>query len=136
MVFADLVHAAQAAGLNAARVSAGEMAGHGRRAARINALEGPASIKGAPMRNILLACLAGAALSAGGAALAQPADLQQACSPDVKKYCADVQPGGGRIMQCMKSHASDLSDACKAALAAHRNDPHRAQGGGAAGQPG
>jgi hypothetical protein len=87
------------------------------------------------MRNILLACLAGAALSVAGAALAQNADLKQACAADVKKLCDGVQPGGGRIMQCMKSHAVDLSSACKAALVAHRR-AHRGQGGGTAGQPG
>ena len=35
------------------------------------------------------------------------------CAADVKKFCKDVQPGGGRIVQCMKQHESDLSQACK-----------------------
>jgi hypothetical protein len=36
------------------------------------------------------------------------------CAADVQKFCASVQPGGGRIMECLKSHEADLSPACKA----------------------
>ena len=36
------------------------------------------------------------------------------CSADVQKFCASVQPGGGRIMECLKAHEADLSPACKA----------------------
>lgn len=38
---------------------------------------------------------------------------QAACKEDVDKFCKDVQPGGGRIMQCLKQHSADLSPACK-----------------------
>src|SRR5258705_99620 len=31
--------------------------------------------------------------------------------------CADVKPGGGRIKDCVKTHAGEFSDACKARLA-------------------
>jgi len=37
-----------------------------------------------------------------------------ACQPDVEKFCANVQEGGGRIMQCLRQHQNELSDACKA----------------------
>ena len=40
-----------------------------------------------------------------------------ACKADVQKLCAGVQPGDGRIMQCMKQHESELSDACKQNIA-------------------
>ena len=36
------------------------------------------------------------------------------CAADVQKFCASVQPGGGRIIECLKSHEADLSPACKA----------------------
>src|SRR5581483_8620429 len=42
---------------------------------------------------------------------------QGACKQDVQKLCANVQPGEGRIAQCMKQHQSELSDACKQNLA-------------------
>jgi hypothetical protein len=39
------------------------------------------------------------------------------CLADIKAKCADVKPGGGRIKDCVKTHAADFSDACKARLA-------------------
>ena len=35
------------------------------------------------------------------------------CAADAKKFCKDMQPGGGRIAQCMKQHEAELSQACK-----------------------
>jgi hypothetical protein len=32
---------------------------------------------------------------------------------DVKKSCAGIKPGGGRIETCIKDHFADMSDACK-----------------------
>jgi len=37
----------------------------------------------------------------------------EACKPDVEKFCKDIEPGKGRIMECLKSHESELSAACK-----------------------
>ena len=37
-----------------------------------------------------------------------------ACAEDIKKACANVEPGNLRIATCLKEHVSDLSDACKA----------------------
>jgi hypothetical protein len=37
----------------------------------------------------------------------------KACKADVKKNCADIRPGGGRIETCLKDHFADVSDACK-----------------------
>lgn len=36
------------------------------------------------------------------------------CAAEVQKFCASVQPGGGRVMECLKSHEADLSPACRA----------------------
>jgi hypothetical protein len=48
-------------------------------------------------------------------------EIAQACKPDAEKFCADVQPGGGRIVQCLKQHQTELSSECTAAVsAAHR----------------
>jgi len=43
--------------------------------------------------------------------------IRAACSADIKKLCAGVQPGGGRILQCMRSHQTEISTDCQTALA-------------------
>jgi hypothetical protein len=48
------------------------------------------------------------------AALFTTAEAQQgACKPDVEKFCKDVQPGEGKMMQCLKQHQSELSAPCQ-----------------------
>jgi hypothetical protein len=54
-----------------------------------------------------LVILAALLLSGSGAA------AQQACASDVKKLCAGIQPGEGRIKACMKSHLGELSPECQ-----------------------
>ncbi len=39
------------------------------------------------------------------------------CAEDAAKYCKDVQPGGGRMAQCLKEHENELSAACKEHIA-------------------
>ena len=41
----------------------------------------------------------------------------QACRDDAQKLCADVKPGRGRMIKCLKTHQSELSSGCAAALA-------------------
>ena len=38
--------------------------------------------------------------------------MMAACDEDVKKFCSDVVPGGGQILQCLQSNAPDVSDRC------------------------
>ena len=43
--------------------------------------------------------------------------LRSACGGDVRSVCGGVQPGGGRIVQCLARNAGSLSPACKGVLA-------------------
>jgi hypothetical protein len=40
-----------------------------------------------------------------------------ACAEDIKKACANIEPGNLRIAACLKGRFTDLSDVCKARLA-------------------
>jgi hypothetical protein len=42
------------------------------------------------------------------------AELSGACLSDAKALCAGVQPGGGKIRACLKTHLKDLSEGCQA----------------------
>ena len=44
--------------------------------------------------------------------------IRTACADDAQKLCAGVQPGGGRIVACLKEHKDSLSDRCKQAAGA------------------
>jgi hypothetical protein len=46
-------------------------------------------------------------------ALVKLAAIKKACKADVKKICADIVPGGGRIEACMKDRFADMSEGCK-----------------------
>ena len=35
------------------------------------------------------------------------------CREDIQKFCAGVQPGGGRYRDCLEQHAAQLSPACQ-----------------------
>jgi cysteine rich repeat protein len=48
---------------------------------------------------------------------APPAGAREACKPDMQKFCADVKPGGGRIIACLRDHKDQLSQACSDAMA-------------------
>jgi hypothetical protein len=62
-----------------------------------------------------LAALALALIAAPGA-FAQSGAVSSACKGDIEKLCADVQPGGGRIGECLKAHRDQLSVGCKRAI--------------------
>ena len=53
------------------------------------------------------------------------AKVRQACQADIAQFCPNVKPGGGRIRDCLKAHATNLSDVCKAAIKEARE--HRRQ---------
>jgi hypothetical protein len=69
----------------------------------------------------VIACAA----MAGPLALAQDAStlaaIRAACAGDAAKLCAGIQPGGGRVIACLKEHKDALSDQCKQAAAQAAN---------------
>jgi len=46
------------------------------------------------------------------------AKLRSACAGDLQRFCADVQPGGGRLIQCLSSHTRELSEVCGSMISA------------------
>src|ERR1022692_1027269 len=67
------------------------------------------------LRVLLVICAATAAQSALADGQPSLAALRAACAEDAQKLCAGVQPGGGRIVACLKEHKDSLSDRCKQA---------------------
>jgi hypothetical protein len=67
--------------------------------------------------SLLLSMTISSVSFAGAQAGGQPSmdALRAACADDAKKLCAGVQPGGGRIVACLKDHKDSLSDRCKQA---------------------
>jgi hypothetical protein len=43
-----------------------------------------------------------------------------ACAADIKALCPGLEPGGGRIRQCMKEKREQLSEGCRNAITAAR----------------
>lgn len=49
-------------------------------------------------------------------AAADGAKPRDACRTDFERLCKGVEPGGGRIRECIKAHRSEISPQCRAAL--------------------
>jgi hypothetical protein len=64
---------------------------------------------------LLFVCAAAAVQSAQADNQPSLAAIQAACAGDAQKLCAGVQPGGGRIVACLKEHKDALSAQCKQA---------------------
>jgi acetyl esterase/lipase len=50
----------------------------------------------------------------------RPARIREACADDFKTFCSGVQPGGGRIIACLRQNFDKLSPGCRQALTAAR----------------
>ena len=56
--------------------------------------------------------------SAAPNAFAQRAEAMKYCKADFERLCPGVQPGGGRIIGCLKAHKEEISIGCGKALQA------------------
>ena len=43
--------------------------------------------------------------------------LMKLCRADYERLCANVQPGGGRILACLQGHLAELSPPCGQSMA-------------------
>jgi Cysteine rich repeat len=59
-----------------------------------------------------------ALMSAAPSALAQQAAAMKYCKADFERLCPGVQPGGGRIIGCLKAHKEEVSIGCGKAIQA------------------
>jgi hypothetical protein len=55
--------------------------------------------------------------------------LRTGCADDAQRLCAGVQPGGGRVLACLKEHKDALSDRCKQAARPTGRGSERRQSG-------
>jgi hypothetical protein len=50
-------------------------------------------------------------------------EARAACANDIQSLCSGVQPGGGRILACLKEHQDKVSDGCKKAVQKATQNP-------------
>lgn len=43
--------------------------------------------------------------------------IKKACEEDIKRLCADIRPGGGRLLQCLRGKPDQLTPACREVMA-------------------
>jgi hypothetical protein len=58
-------------------------------------------------------------LATSAGAIAQTAAEREACMTDFEKYCPGVQPGGGRVLECLSKHLDQLTPQCKSVVEAN-----------------
>ncbi len=59
---------------------------------------------------------------------------REACRSDAQQFCKGIQPGGGRIKDCLEDHYKEISDVCYNALKNAPPVPPSGQGGGQEGE--
>jgi hypothetical protein len=56
-------------------------------------------------------------------------DLMATCRADAARLCPGISPGGGRLAQCLREHAKQISAPCKQVIAERRARGGRGPGG-------
>lgn len=81
--------------------------------------KGESAPAAAPAAEATAAPAAGGAAPAAAAAPAVTDDIlpsDPACGADIKKVCADVEPGGDYVSHCLRKNKAQLSPECRPAL--------------------
>jgi hypothetical protein len=68
------------------------------------------------MRTIAVAIVSLAFFTAPAGAQGARGALMTYCKADVERLCPGVEPGGGRIIKCLKAHKEEMSVGCAQAL--------------------
>jgi hypothetical protein len=69
------------------------------------------------LRQLAVSCVFAVGLLAlPGMSLVATADPLAYCKSDVARLCPGVEPGGGRIVACLKEHKMEMSVGCAKAL--------------------
>jgi hypothetical protein len=66
---------------------------------------------GGEMNRFVLSMVA--CLAVLGAASPAPAQDNNPCAADIERFCSNIQPGMGRIADCLKQNEDQLSPECK-----------------------
>ena len=64
----------------------------------------------------VLPLLAATPAAAQGGLSSSQRQAAQACMPDIRAYCSNVERGGGRIIACLRQNSERLSSSCRQAL--------------------
>ena len=59
-----------------------------------------------------LVAIASSALMVGSTLAATESALMSACKSDAAKLCADVPFGGGKMIECLKKHETEITVGC------------------------
>ncbi len=68
------------------------------------------------MKKYLIAVLFAAPLLAPATSTANERALMKFCKADAERLCPGVEPGGGRILKCLKANKEEMTVGCAQAL--------------------
>jgi hypothetical protein len=68
--------------------------------------------------SVLTLFAAVAAIAQTGVRANEPGKIRTECGQDIRQFCRGVEPGAGRIVQCLLSHDASLASACRSILPA------------------
>jgi Cysteine rich repeat len=86
------------------------------------AIQGPQWRKGGEMlirflsACFVVACVASCLHAVPAKAQSEMEDLRTYCKSDIERLCPGIEPGGGRVMKCLKANKKEMTVGCAQAL--------------------